>query len=84
MRHARFIEKSQVLRLGFFLVGDGGFVTTSSLRSGQEPPTERKRDDSLGSCIGGLTIDLSTKQKTTAYAVVFAWWGMVDSDHRSQ
>jgi hypothetical protein len=24
-----------------------------------------------GPCIGGLTIDLATKQKTTAFAVVF-------------
>jgi hypothetical protein len=52
-------------------VGDGGFVTTSSLRSGQGPPTEWSGEVLPGPCIGGLAIDLATKQKTTAFAVVF-------------
>ena len=32
---------------------------------------EQSGEGLLGPCIGGLTIDLATKQKTTAFAVVF-------------
>ena len=68
-----------------FLLGGGWRIRGHILASlGGKNRRQREKGRLPGSCIGGLTIDLSTKQKTTAYAVVFAWWGMVDSDHRSQ
>ena len=77
-RRANFVEKSTCLRKCFFLVGDGGFVTTSSLRSGARTADRVEREALPGPCIGGLTIDLAIKQKTTAFAVVFllggGWW----------
>jgi hypothetical protein len=38
---------------------------------GQEPLTEQKRDGYLGSCVGGLTIDLATNEKAYRFAVGF-------------
>ena len=70
----------------FVLVGDGGFVTTSSLRSGQgsngaSPRLKAFRDP----CIRAPHHSSSTNTKSPPLCGrLLCWWGMVDSDHRSQ
>ncbi|MBR6781816.1 MAG: hypothetical protein IKM33_01285, partial [Clostridia bacterium] len=63
---------------------DGGFVTTASLRSAARTSVEEEGGALSWFLHRWPRPTFSTKQKTTAIAVVFAWWGMVDSDHRSQ
>jgi hypothetical protein len=60
---ADLVEKSTCFRKCFFLVGDGGFVTTSSLRSGART-TERAETGELilGFASAGLPLVLPSSK----------------------
>ena len=69
---------------------DGGFVTTSS-QGDIRPAKDKGRMKGVvmglvvcDLCIGDLLPPSPTKTKTRCDCIGFCWWGMVDSDHRSQ
>ena len=89
-RRANFVEKSTCLRKCFFLVGDGGFVTTTSRSA-------LVRSNCKGTCFTSfsnayrlqfswrsLRHHLPPTQKACHSACLLCWWEMVDSDHRSE
>ena len=87
---ADLVEKSTCLRKCFFLVGDGGFVTTTSRSA-------LVRSNCKGTCFTSfsnayrlqfswrsLRHHLPPTQKACHSACLLCWWEMVDSDHRSE